>query len=138
MNKRSITMTDEKKDETPVEKAIENIQEVEADLARDREAEARDEHKLEEAIEELKEVEHRQYQLKVNRAPHTWPREEINGAEIKGLAGSPADWVVNQTHDGPGEDPEILDNQFVQLAKDAPPKGEKAFTTRKPKTSPGA
>jgi hypothetical protein len=132
-------MTEGDKNETPpVEKAIEKLKEVEADLAKDREAEARDERKLEEAVEELREAERHEYHLKVNRVQHTWPHEKINGAEIKRLAGSPADWVVNQTHDGPGEDPEILDDQYVDLAKDAPPKGEKTFTTRKPKTSPGA
>jgi Multiubiquitin len=131
-------MPEGSKDETPVEKAIEHIEKARADLAEARGEEARAEHELEEATEELKEVEQHEYPLKVNRVPHTWPEEEIDGAQIKGLAGSPADWVVNQIHDGPGEDPEILDGQFVHLARDAAPKGEKAFTTRKPKTSPGA
>lgn len=138
-------MNDSSKDETPVEKALEHVEKAQADLAEAREAEQRAhakeeraEHELEDAVKELKEAEHRKYPLKVNRVPHTWPREQINGAEIKQLAGSPADWVVNQTHDGPGEDPEIGDGQFVHLAEDAPPKGEKTFTTRKPKTSPGA
>jgi hypothetical protein len=138
-------MTEGNKDETPVEKAIEHIEKAQADLVEAREDEARAhakevraEHELEEATEELKEAEHHEYPLKVNRVQHTWPKEEINGAQIKELAKSPADWVVNQTHDGPGEDPEILDGQFVHLAKDVEPKGEKSFTTRKPKTSPGA
>jgi Multiubiquitin len=138
-------MTEGSKDETPVEKAIEHIEKAQADLAEAQQEEARAhgkevraEHELEEALDQLKEVEHREYPLKVNRIPHTWPKEEINGAQIKQLAGSPAGWVVNQTHDGPGEDPEVLDGQYVHLAEDAAPKGEKTFTTRKPKTSPGS
>src|ERR1700733_12071826 len=119
-------MIEDSKDETPVEKAIEQIEEAKADLDEARQEEerahakeVRAEHRLEEAIEELKEVEHHEYPLKVNRIQHTWPKEQINGAQIKELAKSPADWVVNQIHDGPGEDPEILDGQLVHLAKDA-------------------
>jgi hypothetical protein len=99
----------------------------------------RAEHEIEIAKKELKnEPQHVSYELIVNRVRHIWPREEITGAEIKKLAGSPSDWVVNQIVDGPGEDPEILDAQVVHLSFDACPKGEKRFTTRKPKTSPGA
>jgi hypothetical protein len=79
-----------------------------------------------------------EYELIINRKPHKWPKEEITGAEIKKLAGSPYDWVVNQIVDGPGEDPEITDLQSVHLDPKAPPPGVKRFTTRKPKTAPGA
>lgn len=75
--------------------------------------------------------------LIVNKQPKTWPTRHIKGAEIKALAGSPSDWVVNQIVPGPGQDPEIADHQEVDLEHDAPPKGEKRFTTRKPATSPG-
>lgn len=78
------------------------------------------------------------YDLVVNRAPYRWAHEKIDGRQIKGLAGSPADWVVNQIINGPGEDPEIADDQYVNLAPEAEPRGEKRFITRKPKTSPGA
>lgn len=77
------------------------------------------------------------YDLIVNKQLKQWPSREISGAEIKMLAGSPPDWVVNQIVAGPGEDPEIADSQKVDLDKQAEPKGEKKFTTRKPKTSPG-
>jgi hypothetical protein len=77
------------------------------------------------------------YDLIVNKQLKEWPNHEISGAEIKTLAGSPQDWVVNQIVAGPGEDPEIADSQKVDLDKQAEPKGEKKFTTRKPKTSPG-
>lgn len=77
------------------------------------------------------------YDLIVNKQLKQWPTREISGAEIKALAGSPPDWVVNQIVAGPGEDPEISDSQKVDLDKQAEPKGEKKFTTRKPKTSPG-
>src|SRR5690348_14919503 len=77
------------------------------------------------------------YDLIVNKQLKPWPNREISGAEIKVLAGSPPDWVVNQIVAGPGEDPEIADSQKVDLDKQAEPKGEKKFTTRKPKTSPG-
>lgn len=77
------------------------------------------------------------YQLIVNKKEQPWEHQFITGAEIKTLAGSPADWVVNQIVPGPGEDPEIADGQRVDLAKEAEPKGVKRFTTRKPSTSPG-
>jgi len=81
---------------------------------------------------------HHERHLVVNRKQHTWPHEKIDGAQIKKLAESPPDWIVNQIVDGPGEDPEIGDRQEVDLSRDAPPKGEKRFLTRKPKTTPGA
>jgi hypothetical protein len=77
------------------------------------------------------------YDLIVNKQLKQWPNREISGAEIKTLADSPQDWVVNQIVAGPGEDPEIADSQKVDLDKQAEPKGEKKFTTRKPKTAPG-
>jgi hypothetical protein len=85
------------------------------------------------------ETEHKhEFELIINRREYKWPTEVISGAQIKMLAGSPPDWVVNQIVEGPGEDPEIGDNQEVPLDPHAPPKGIKRFTTRKPKTSPGA
>jgi hypothetical protein len=79
-----------------------------------------------------------EYDLTINRKAYKWPKEEISGREIKTLAGSPDDWIVNQLVDGPGDDPEVSDQQLVHLALSATPKGEKRFTTRKPKTSPGS
>ncbi|BCM17513.1 multiubiquitin domain-containing protein [Mesorhizobium sp. J8] len=79
-----------------------------------------------------------QFHLIVNRVEHNWATETITGAEIRHLAGSPADWVVNQIVPGPGGDPEIGDGQAVHLDEKAPPPGRKRFTTRKPATSPGA
>lgn len=81
--------------------------------------------------------ENKPYDLIVNKQLKHWPDREVTGAEIRTLAGSPPDWVVNQIVAGPGEDPEIADSQKVDLDKQAEPKGEKKFTTRKPKTSPG-
>lgn len=78
------------------------------------------------------------YDLIVNRARKDWPNPTINGTDIKKLAGSPDDWVVNQRYPGPGDDPEIANDQDVQLDHQADPKGIKQFTTRKPKTAPGA
>ena len=77
------------------------------------------------------------YQLIVNKKQVPWEEQFITGAQIKTLAGSPTDWVVNQVVPGPGEDPEVNDSQPVDLAKDAEPNGIKRFTTRKPTTSPG-
>lgn len=77
------------------------------------------------------------YELIVNKDPKTWPTQFITGAEILQLAGSPADWVVNELVPGPGEDPEILPDQKVDLDVHAEPKGVKKFQTRKPKTNPG-
>lgn len=74
----------------------------------------------------------------VNKEHTTWPHQFITGAEIKQVAGSPTDWVVNQIVPGPGADPEIGDAQRADLSKDAEPKGEKKFTTRKPTTTPGS
>jgi hypothetical protein len=81
--------------------------------------------------------EDKQFRLIVNKQPKTWPSEFITGAQIKVLAESPADWVVNEIVPGPGEDPEIADAQQVDLSEQASPHGIKKFTTRKPTTSPG-
>jgi multiubiquitin len=81
---------------------------------------------------------HHDYELIVNRKEYKWPREQITGAEIKKLAGSPDDWIVNEIVGGPGEDPEIGNDQHVDLSPDTPPKGIKRFITRKPKTNPGS
>ena len=78
------------------------------------------------------------FKLIVNKKEHSWPHELIDGAEIKKLAESPTDWIVNQIVPGPGEDPEIGDHQKVDLSEKVPPPGIKKFTTRKPTTSPGA
>lgn len=77
------------------------------------------------------------YKLIVNKEHKEWDKEQITGSEIKALAGSPADWVVNEKVPGPGNDPEIGNDQKVDLAKDVSPEGIKRFTTRKPSTSPG-
>lgn len=125
--------------EPPLEEAIERLERAEVDLAHARADEARAEHEIDEALAEIKATEHpKPFDLIINRKDRTWPHPEIDGRQIKELAESPADWVVNQIVDGPGEDPEIGDNQMVPLAHDAEPKGIKRFTTRKPKTSPGA
>ncbi|WP_247304941.1 multiubiquitin domain-containing protein [Bradyrhizobium sp. 179] len=73
--------------------------------------------------------------LIVNQKEHEWPKQFIEGAEFKSLAGSPEDCAVNITVPG-GEDPEIGDTQEVDLSEHAEPKGIKRFTTRKPTTSP--
>jgi Multiubiquitin len=81
---------------------------------------------------------HHKFQLIINKKPYEWDHQLITGAEIKRLAGSPPDWVVNEHIPGPGEEPEIADGQKVDLDLKAPPPGVKKFTTRKPTTSPGA
>ena len=80
---------------------------------------------------------HHQFKLIVNKVPKGWPNQFITGSQIKTLAGSPADWVVNQIVPGPGEDPEVADAQQVDLEEKASPPGVKRFTTRKPTTTPG-
>ena len=145
--------TTERDGEPCATKSVEALERAERDLKKaegelrvlegevlEAEAEVRDAvHEIDVAKKELEaECRHRSYDLIVNRARHTWLREEITGGDIKRLARSPADWVVNQIVDGPGEDPEILDSEVVHLALDAYPNGEKRFTTRKPKTTPGA
>lgn len=77
------------------------------------------------------------YNLIVNREPKDWSQRYITSADILTLAGSPADWVVNQLVPGPGEDPEIATTQSVDLDLQAEPHGVKRFQTRKPKTDPG-
>jgi len=79
-----------------------------------------------------------EYELIVNKVPMKWPEQFITGAQILVLAGSPADWIVNQLVPGPGEDPEIQPTQRVDLSPKAEPKGVKKFHTRKPKTNPGS
>lgn len=97
----------------------------------------RDEERAGKDREHLEKV-HQRYQLVVNKAEKDWPEMEILGRQILELAGSPADWVVNQLVPGAGEDPEIAPDQAVDLAPDAEPEGMKRFQTRKPGTSPGA
>lgn len=77
------------------------------------------------------------YHLIVNKKPEKWAKRHITGSEVRTLAGSPADYVVNQIVPGPGGDPEIGNDQAVDLSPQAEPHGEKKFTTRKPTTSPG-
>ena len=77
------------------------------------------------------------YSLIINKKQHPWPQQFITGSQIKILAGSPANWVVNQIVPGKGEDPEIGDDQRVDLDHQAEPRGEKKFTTRTPSTTPG-
>ena len=79
----------------------------------------------------------KEFELVVNKQHLSWAEQFITGANIKTLAGSPSDWVVNQTVPGPGEDPEIRDDQKVDLDQKADPPGIKKFTTRKPTTAPG-
>lgn len=81
--------------------------------------------------------ERKEFDLVVNKQQKSWAEQFITGTNIKTLAGSPADWVVNQTVPGPGEDPEIGDSQKVDLDHKAHPQGIKKFTTRKPTTAPG-
>lgn len=74
------------------------------------------------------------FEIIINRKPYHWPNRHITGAQIKQEAGSPADWVVNQIVAGPGEDPEIANDQQVDLSA----RGIEKFVTRKPTTSPGS
>jgi len=79
----------------------------------------------------------KKFNLNINKQEKEWPEEFISGAQLKVLAGSPGDWVVNQIIPGPKGDPEIADDQKVDLKESAEPKGIKRFITRKPATSPG-
>ena len=78
------------------------------------------------------------HKLIVNKVQQSWTDQFITGAQILQLAGSPADWVVNQLVPGSGEDPEIGPAQTVDLDLQAEPQGVKRFQTRKPKTNPGS
>lgn len=69
----------------------------------------------------------------INHKNHDWDGITITGVQIKTLAGSPADYVVNQIVEGPGDDPEIGDAQMVDLTGP----GIEKFVTRKPTTTPG-
>jgi hypothetical protein len=82
----------------------------------------------------LEDAKNDHFEIQINRKPFKWPAAAITGAEIKALAESPTDYVVNQIVDGPGEDPEIADAQSVDLSQH----GIEKFVTRKPKTTPGA
>jgi hypothetical protein len=118
----------------------EREREVEREIVRDEERLKDDEGRLERDIEKLEamEHEHHPYKLIVNKEEKDWPERHIKGRQILELAGSPADWVVNQLLPGPGEDPEIGPDQSVDLDFEAEPKGIKKFQSRKPKTNPGA
>jgi hypothetical protein len=73
------------------------------------------------------------FKIKINRDNLDWPHPTITGRQIKELAGSPSDWVVNQRVKGPGEEPEIGDDQSVDLTDP----GVEQFTTRAPSTEFG-
>lgn len=114
--------------------------EVEQEIRRDEERLKQDEVRLEQDVKKLEamEHEHHHYRLIVNKEEKDWPKRFITGRQILELAGSPADWVVNELVPGAGEDPEIGPDQSVDLDLEAEPKGIKKFQTRKPKTNPGA
>jgi len=118
----------------------EREREVEREIAQDERRLQEDESRLEGDIKKLEalEQEHHPYKLIVNKEEKEWPERYITGRQILQLAGSPADWVVNQLVPGLGEDPEIGPDQSVDLSLEAEPKGIKKFQTRKPKTNPGA
>ena len=116
----------------------ERKREVEKEIKHDLERLEKDERKLEEDEEKLEEIERERFKLIVNREEKDWPERHIKGRQILELAGSPADWVVNQLVTGSGEDPEIGPDESVDLDFEAEPKGIKKFQTRKPKTNPGA
>ncbi|WP_192933985.1 multiubiquitin domain-containing protein [Sinorhizobium saheli] len=73
------------------------------------------------------------YHIRINRQNYDWPEPTITGGQIKQLAGSAADWIVNQKVKGPGEDPEIGNDQMVDLTVP----GVEQFTTRAPSTEFG-
>jgi hypothetical protein len=114
--------------------------EVEQEIRRDEERLRQDEVRLEQDVKKLEAMEHEphHYSLIVNKEERDWPKRFITGRQILELAGSPADWVVNELVPGAGEDPEIGPDQSVDLDLEAEPKGIKKFQTRKPKTNPGA
>ncbi|MGA2833648.1 MAG: multiubiquitin domain-containing protein [Terracidiphilus sp.] len=131
----SLTEVDRMSDELR-----EREHEVEREIRRDEERLKQDEERLEGDIKELEAIEHEPhpYKLIVNKGEKDWPERYIKGRQILELAGSPADWVVNELVPGAGEDPEIGPDQPVDLDFEAEPKGIKKFQTRKPKTNPGA
>ena len=116
----------------------ERKREVEKEIKYDLERLEEDKERLEKDIEKLEEIERERFKLIVNREEKDWPERYIRGRQILDLAGSPADWVVNQLVPGSGEDPEIGQDESVDLDLEAEPKGIKKFQTRKPKTNPGA
>lgn len=81
---------------------------------------------------------HHEFKIIINKAEKEWSEQFITGAQILVLAGSPAEWVVNQLVPGPGEDPEIGPEQRVDVDPKAEPHGIKKFQTRKPATNPGS
>jgi Multiubiquitin len=76
---------------------------------------------------------HDEYRLLIDNHQHKWPREFINGLQIKELARvDPATYSVWEVVRGPGEDIEIGDQQEVDL------KGhEKRFITGKKHSTEG-
>jgi multiubiquitin len=75
----------------------------------------------------------RPFKITINQKPFEWSQPTISGAEIKSLYGSPAEFVVNQITPGPAEDPEIANDQKVDLSL----RGAEKFTTRAPATGFG-
>lgn len=59
---------------------------------------------------------HHEYKLIIDQKHHEWPRDEINGRQIKELAGVPQSYRVWQDLPGP-HDPPVGDDQEVHLRK---------------------
>jgi hypothetical protein len=74
------------------------------------------------------------FRLIVDQHPHTWPELTITGAQIKALAGVDPSFGVWEEIPGAKVDPEIADNQVVDLTK---PGVEKFFTGKKQTTEGG-
>lgn len=60
---------------------------------------------------------HPKFKLIVDQNPFTWPEPTITGAQIKALAGVDPSYGVWQEIPGGKTDPEISDNQSVDLSK---------------------
>lgn len=71
------------------------------------------------------------YKILVDQKPFEVDNQFITGAQIKALAGAPANYGVWLKVSGPGDDKEIADNEQVDLAQ---PGREHFFTGSKTTT----
>lgn len=78
-----------------------------------------------------KEKKEHKYKILIDQQPKEVEGQFITGAQIKALAGVPANYGVWLKVNGPGEDEEILDNEEVDLGE---PGREHFFTGSKTTT----
>jgi hypothetical protein len=106
-----------------LEQAVERLEQAEADLRRDRAAEARDEHKIEEAAEEIErieEAEKREFKIIVNGRPKIVDRKKQSYRDIARLAYPDADfdkflYTITFFNGEHGQEGDLVEGETVKV-----------------------